>query len=145
MTKIDLDKEKLSQRLMDIAQSVAELDKYKQMSLGDFVADRNNFPLASYWLRLGMEAVLTIATHILSRLPANGKKKDYTQILLSLGDYGVIAKDFSQRIRGMAGYRNRLVHLYWEVKPEELLSTIQENLDDFDEFVRQIKLFMEKY
>lgn len=145
MTKIDLDKEKLSQRLMDVAQAIAELEKYRQMSIGDFMTDKNNFPLASYWLRLGLEAILTIATHILSRLPANSKKKDYTQTLLSLGDYGVIVKDFSQRIRGMAGYRNRLVHLYWEIKPEELLPIIQENLDDFDEFARQIKLFIEKY
>lgn len=144
MEKENINTEKISQRIADIAKAFNELKKYDEMDVKEFLADENNFPLASYWLRLGIEAVLTIATHILSRLPQNGKDKDYTQVLISLGDYGVIPREFSQKIRGMAGYRNRLVHLYWEVKPEELLAIIKENLNDFEEFIKHIKKFLAK-
>ncbi len=142
MEKENINNEKISQRIADIAKAFNELKKYEEMDVKEFLADENNFLLASYWLRLGIEAVLTIATHILSRLPQNGKDKDYTQVLISLGDYGVIPQEFSQKIRGMAGYRNRLVHLYWEVKPEELLAIIKENLNDFEEFIKYIKNFI---
>jgi len=142
MGENNFDKEKISQRIADIAKAFNELQKYEKMDVDEFLANQNNFPLASYWLRLAIEAVLTIAVHILSRLPQNGKDKDYTQVLVSLGDYGVISVEFAKKIRGMAGYRNRLVHLYWEVEPEELLNIIKENLPDFEEFIGQIKSFI---
>jgi len=140
----NINKEKISQRIADIAKAFNELQKYQKMDEKEFLANQDNFPLASYWLRLGIEAVLTISTHILSRLPQNGKEKDYTQLLVSLGDYGVIPQDFAEKIRGMAGYRNRLVHLYWEIKPDELLGVIRQNLNDFEEFIKHIKNFLSK-
>lgn len=144
MKKDNINNEKISQRIADIAKAFNELQKYGAMDEKNFLANQDNFPLASYWLRLAIEAVLTIATHILSRLPQNGKDKDYTQVLTLLGDYEVIPKDFAKKIRGMAGYRNRLVHLYWEVNPKELLATIKENLNDFEEFIKYIKEFIAK-
>ncbi len=144
MEKDNINNEKVSQRVADVAKAYNELKKYEAMDEKKFLANQDNFPLACYWLRLGIEAILTIATHILSRLPQNGKDKDYTQVLTSLGDYGVIPQDFATKIRGMAGYRNRLVHLYWEVKPEELLNIIKEDLGDFEEFIKYIKEFIAK-
>ncbi len=144
MEKDNINNEKVSQRVADVAKAYNELKKYEAMDEKEFLANQDNFPLACYWLRLGIEAILTIATHILSRLPQNGKDKDYTQVLTSLGDYGVIPQDFATKIRGMAGYRNRLVHLYWEVKPEELLNIIKEDLGDFEEFIKYIKEFIAK-
>ncbi|MBS1250816.1 MAG: hypothetical protein MAG431_02412 [Chloroflexi bacterium] len=34
----------------------------------------------------------------------------------------------------MAGLRNRLVHLYWEVDESILYTILQNDLDDFDQF-----------
>ncbi len=144
MEEKNINNEKISQRIADIAKAHNELKKYEAMDEKKFLANQDNFPLACYWLRLGIEAVLTIATHILSRLPQNGKDKDYTQVLTSLGDYGVIPESFAQKIRGMAGYRNRLVHLYWQVEPKELLGIIKGNVSDFEEYIRYIKEFLAK-
>lgn len=142
--KVILDKERILERIEDIKNTVFELRKYQEMSLKEFLKDKNNFVLASYYLRIALEAVLTIGTHILVRLPYNGKKKDYTQILLSLGDYGVIPKEFAKKIKGMAGYRNRLVHLYWKIEPEEILRIIKVELADFDEFCEHIIRYIKK-
>lgn len=142
--KIPLDKEKIEERIGDIKSALSELKKFQKISQKEFLKDRNNYALSCYYLRIAIEAVLTIGIHILSRLPFNGKKKDYTQALLSLGEYDVIPKKFAQKIKGMAGYRNRLVHLYWKVTSEEILATIKENLDDFDKFIFYIKKFLKK-
>jgi uncharacterized protein YutE (UPF0331/DUF86 family) len=144
MEKLPLDKEKIIERIEDIKNMVLELKKFQKMELEDFIKNKDFYPLASYYLRIAMEAVLTISTHILSRIPTNGKKKDYTQVILSLGDYGVLPKDFAQKLKGMAGYRNRLVHLYWKVIPKELLGIIKEDLSDFEEFIGHIEKFITK-
>ena len=113
------------------------------MDLEEFLKDSDNYNLSAYHLRIAVEAVLIIGTHILSRIPQNGKKKDYTQVILTLADYNVLPKDFSQKIKGMAGYRNRLVHLYWKIEPKELLSVIKEDLSDLEEFIGYIKKFLQ--
>lgn len=142
--KNSIDKEKIIARIEDIKNAVLELQKFQPMSWEEFLSKKENFHLACYWLRIAIEAILTIGTHILSRLPSNGTKKDYTQVILSLADYDVLPRDFAQKIKGMAGYRNRLVHLYWKVKPEEIFATLKSELPDFYEFINYIKEFLEK-
>jgi len=44
----------------------------------------------------------------------------------------------------MAGYRNRLTHFYFEVTPKEMYKIIQNNLGDFDKFLKYIKKILEK-
>jgi uncharacterized protein YutE (UPF0331/DUF86 family) len=144
MAKVLIDKEKIIERIGDIKSALSELEKYRKMDLKEFLADKNNYPLASYWLRIALEAMLVIGTHILSRLPFNGRKKDYTQVILSLGDYEVLPKDFAQKIKGLASYRNRLVHLYWKIGEEELLSVIKERFEDIEKFIDYIEKFIEK-
>lgn len=39
----------------------------------------------------------------------------------------------------LAKYRNRLVHFYAEVSPEELYKIIKENLGDFNIFLSSVK------
>jgi len=97
MAEILIDKEKIIERIRDIKCALSELEKYRKMNLEEFLADKNNYHLASYWLRIALEAMLVIGIHILSRLPFNGKRKDYTQVILSLGDYNVLPKDFAQK------------------------------------------------
>lgn len=144
MKELSIDKEKITERIEDIKNISKELERFQRMDLKEFLSDKDYYPLASYYLRIGIEAVLTIGTHILSRLPANGKKKDYTEVILSLADYNVLPREFAQKIKGMAGYRNRLVHLYWKVEPKEILTIVKEDLGDFDEFVRYIEEFITK-
>lgn len=138
------DKEKIIERLSDIKNAVLELEKFGKMDFEEFSKDNNNYNLSAYHLRIAIEAVLIIGTHILSRIPQNGKKKDYTQVILSLADYGVLSKEFSQKIKGMAGYRNRLVHLYWKIESKEIFSIIKENLSDFGEFIKYIEKFLSR-
>jgi uncharacterized protein YutE (UPF0331/DUF86 family) len=142
MMEDNFNKEKVVERIGDIKNSVLELERFQKMDLDEFLKDNDNYNLSAYHLRIGIEAVLTIGTHILSRIPQNGKKKDYTQVILSLADYSVLPKDFSQKIKGMAGYRNRLVHLYWKIEPKELLTVIKENLGDLEEFIKYIEKFL---
>ncbi|PJE73307.1 MAG: DUF86 domain-containing protein [Candidatus Tagabacteria bacterium CG10_big_fil_rev_8_21_14_0_10_40_13] len=139
-----LDKEKIIERMSDIKNAALKLKQFQKTSLKEFTQDEKNYPLTCFHLRIALEAVLTIATHIISRLPPNGKRKDYTQVILSLADYKVIPQKFAQKIKGMAGYRNRLVHLYWKVEPEEILATIKKDLKDFDQFIKHIETFLKK-
>ena len=42
----------------------------------------------------------------------------------------------------MAKFRNRLVHLYWEIDPETVYQLLQDNLDDFVLFQQKVVSFL---
>ncbi|HHW43892.1 MAG TPA: DUF86 domain-containing protein, partial [Desulfotomaculum sp.] len=63
----------------------------------------------------------------------------------TLGREQIIPPQFAEKIKGMAGYRNRLVHGYAEVTPEEMYNVIQKRLDDFEEFCSHIIKYTAKH
>ncbi len=44
----------------------------------------------------------------------------------------------------MVQFRNRLVHLYWEVSDETVCSLLHTHLSDFDRFTAYILAFLER-
>lgn len=129
---IPIDSNKIRNIIADIQMSIKELEKLRILSLKEFVLDKKNYGLAEHYFRRSLEGILTIGTHILSRLPV--KTKDYREIILSLSENKIIPKYFAERNIGLASYRNRLVHMYWEVSEEELYNVINEHIRDLDIF-----------
>lgn len=127
-----LDINKIRDLEADIQESLRELRKLSALNDDEFEGEPLSYAAAEHHFRRVLEGILTIGTHILSRIPA--KTKDYQDIIVKLGEFGIIPRDFAERNKKLAGYRNRMVHLYWEVTPRELRSIIREHLNDLDTF-----------
>ncbi|MFW6161007.1 MAG: type VII toxin-antitoxin system HepT family RNase toxin, partial [Acidobacteriota bacterium] len=103
----------------------------------------DNFAIAAYNLRSSLEAVFDICAHILSRIPG-AQVEEYKQMALEMGRNGLVPQEFAgNQLYKMAGYRNRLTHLYFEVSPKEMHDIIKNNLSDFETFLRSIKKFLD--
>lgn len=62
---------------------------------------------------------------------------------MKLGDQNIVPKEFANdSLHEMAGYRNRLTHFYFEVKPDEMYDIVQHHLDDFTVFLKHIKILI---
>lgn len=70
---------------------------------------------------------------------------EYKEIAKALGNKGIITDKLAERLRLMAGYRNRLIHFYYEISDKELYLILKNNLLDIEGFVKEIKAFIEKY
>ncbi|ACK41836.1 MULTISPECIES: type VII toxin-antitoxin system HepT family RNase toxin [Dictyoglomus] len=139
---IPLNKEVILSRIREIEKGKEKLLRFKDYSLEEFKSGEN-FAIAEHYLRRALEAVFDIGNHILSRIPGI-RVSTYKDIALKLGEYGIIPGKFAKEVLvKMAGYRNRLVHFYAEVSIEELYYIIQNNLNDFDEYLKYIKDLLE--
>lgn len=127
-----LDFQKVRNLIAEVEANLKALSVFSSMSAAVFSADRKNYGLAEHHLRRALEGILTISTHILSRLPV--KTKDYQEVIVALGEQGVVPKEFAERNKKLAGYRNRLVHMYLEVSPNELHAVILEHQKDIAAF-----------
>jgi uncharacterized protein YutE (UPF0331/DUF86 family) len=60
-----------------------------------------------------------------------------------MGEKGAFDVEFSEQLVKMAKFRNRLVHLYWEVDDARIYKILEENLGDFIKFIKLIAGFLE--
>jgi uncharacterized protein YutE (UPF0331/DUF86 family) len=96
-----------------------------------FFADRRNIWTADSCLRRSLEALLDIGRHILAKGFGVGVSQ-YKEIATRLNQHGVLSPEDTNLLYTMAGYRNRLVHFYHEVSPEELYNICANQLGDIE-------------
>jgi len=123
----------IRERLSHIRISGIRLQRMVDLGKDQFIFDADNFAIAEHHLRRSLEAVLDIGRHIIAKMGL-GLPHDYRAILSTLGQHGILTQEFVQRTQGMAGYRNRLVHGYADVTPEEIYDLLTRHLMDFAEF-----------
>jgi uncharacterized protein YutE (UPF0331/DUF86 family) len=67
---------------------------------------------------------------------------DYAGAIDRLAEIGILPHDFAARFRGIAGFRNVLVHGYLDVDVTHLHNLLNSHLDDFSVFARHIRLYL---
>jgi uncharacterized protein YutE (UPF0331/DUF86 family) len=83
-----------------------------------------------------------MCSHIISR---NGYRapEDYGDTFAVMEEVGAVDSGFSSELIKMAKFRNRLVHIYWEVNDEQLYEILQTRLNDFKLFLNAIAVFLD--
>jgi uncharacterized protein YutE (UPF0331/DUF86 family) len=109
----------------------------------DFLQDPRSIGSARYYLQVSIETCINIANHIIAaeRLRA---PKDYKDSFQVLTEAGILPRDFARTMRELAGLRNLLVHLYWDVDDKMIYEGIRSELDDFETFVGYIVHYMDQ-
>ncbi|MGR3311529.1 MAG: type VII toxin-antitoxin system HepT family RNase toxin [Candidatus Brocadiales bacterium] len=133
----------IEDRLGIINKFIAKLKRLSCLNEEDFLDD-DTPAIAESYIRRSLEALFDIGRHIIAKTAGKGIV-EYKDIANALGDMGIITKEHAERLRLMAGYRNRLVHFYHEVTDKELYLILKNNLTDIEDFVKLIKAFIEKY
>jgi uncharacterized protein YutE (UPF0331/DUF86 family) len=126
------------QRIIKYRNELAGIAGKKQ---NEFINDRLLIAASERLFQLAIESCINIANKILS-LEQFSKPvtppETYADIFRQLGKLGIVTKSFSEKLITMAKFRNRLVHIYWEIDANELYKYLSENLKDFQTFIDQI-------
>ncbi len=59
-----------------------------------------------------------------------------------MGEEGAFDKDFIRQLKDMTKFRNRLIHLYWEVDDEQVYEILKSRLNDFKKYLDHIAVFL---
>jgi len=142
ISKLHIDK--IERNLSLIQGFLSELKELSVKAENDFLSDKRNPAAAESYLRRSLESVFDIGRHILAK-SYGFKELEYKKIALELGERGVVDKEYARVLLKMAGYRNRMVHLYQEVTPKEIYDLLRNNLSDIERFIPEISAFIENY
>jgi uncharacterized protein YutE (UPF0331/DUF86 family) len=138
-----VDKQVVTQRLRALKTYLAELDELAQYSLKELTDDFVKYRAAQHSLQLAAQAIVDIATHIISA-DYKIQVQDYRHAIEALGETGVISAEFARKIAPLASFRNILVHEYLAVDPARIHHALVHGRDDLREFGRQINAYIQE-
>ena len=87
------------------------------------------------------EAMANTLQHILAKdmgEPVVG----YVETIIRAGEMNILPESLSQKIKPFFDFRNSLIHRYWFISDEKLLSLVRENRNDFISFIEAIEVYI---
>ncbi len=132
-----VDKAKLDQMLSNIRAYAGVLKELAHLSEEDLLANPDKIGNAKYHFVISIECCIDVANHIIvsEDLPFPKDNADSFSVLV---DEGVLEEEMRAPLRAMARFRNRLIHLYWDIEDRRVHQYLRESLSDFDRFTRAI-------
>jgi uncharacterized protein YutE (UPF0331/DUF86 family) len=113
-------------------------------SMESFLSDSRTVAAAESSLRRGLEALLDLGRHVLAK-GVGRAVVEYQDIPLELRGTGVLGERDAGLLRDMAGYRNRLVHFYSEITPEELFHIRSSRLTDIEDVLSALLCWLQAH
>jgi len=95
-------------------------------------------------MQLAIQSILDLGSMMIADY-SFGTPNNNEHIITILGNNGVLPPELAERIRKMGGMRNALVHDYLYIDEEQLFDAFENRLEDFDEFARQIVLYLDTH
>jgi len=139
MINVDL----VEARLALITRYLERLEKLAEMPEEVFSADHLAAAAAESYLRRVLEALFDIGRHLLAKSGFTELAAEYTSIARGLVALGAVSPALESSLVKMAGYRNRLVHLYSEVTESELHGILRTGLGEVREAARQLRAYVD--
>lgn len=133
------------QRLDHLRTVLRRLREAIAVSREEFLESYRDQWVAERGLQLASQAVFDVGAHILTaRL--NVHPADYEDVIRRLGEHGVISHALRERLKGLGGFRNILVHGYLDLDPGRIydfaateVATLIQFADEVERYIASVE------
>lgn len=131
---------KAGKLLAAFKQAQKRLQDLARLPKEEFLADPDKIGSAKYHFIVAIEAAIDLSNHIIAR---NNLRipEDYADTFRVLGEAGIFPPEFTATLIKMASFRNRLVHIYWDVDNDTLYNILVNGLKDLDAYLKAMGKF----
>jgi uncharacterized protein YutE (UPF0331/DUF86 family) len=123
-------------RLRRLDRCVQRLRRLAATPLDVYLADEDAQAITERHLQVAVQSLLDMANHIIAE-QGLGSPEDAEELLTCLAAAGAVPADLYERVRGLAGFRNILVHDYLRVD-HRIVHGLLQRLDDLIELARTL-------
>jgi uncharacterized protein YutE (UPF0331/DUF86 family) len=127
-------------RLEEVVSRLEELGRVEPAALRDSFRDTW---AVERGLQLAAEIVFDIGNHILSA-HFGVSAQDYEDILVNLQAHGVIEPALGDRLKGLGGFRNLLVHGYVRLDPARVAEHLRAAPERFAGFASAVRKWLDR-
>ncbi len=139
-----VDKSAIRARFARLERCVAKLrETTEELDLEAYLKDDFLQDVVAHNLQVACQIVLDVSTHLVAEQGWEAPES-YEQVVRILAKHGVISEELASRLRGMAGFRNILVHAYLDVDQEIVFAAATDHLEDYELFARAVMAWLER-
>ena len=140
-----IDRERVERFVFLIRDAIRELQALhlEEIDFEGFQADKHIRALSEHYLRIALEATLDLGRHVIVKTGL-GVPQEYREVGKILREQEVVPPDLGEQLQAMAGMRNLLVHLYWDVDHALLYKMVAEGLGTFERCIEGIFHYLDK-
>lgn len=135
MVPSGIDRERVMLQLGRLEEHLSRLKEIKD-KLKDLPEDNILLSSAERLLQVSIEDCLNIGSHIIAGLGLV-RADTYREVFTRLKEANILKEELGTKMEQFASFRNRLVHLYWEVSRDEVISKLQE-IESLKEFAQAV-------
>ncbi len=121
--------------------ALESLEDLRRTPRQTFFSDPHKISSAKYNFIVAIEGAIDLCNHVIAK-NALRTPEDYADTFRVMAERGAFDADFTNALIQMARFRNRLVHIYWEVDNSELYSLLETRLDDIRAFLKKFGAFI---
>ena len=136
-----VDKDKITFLFSELDKYLDELEHMKQLSREEFHNDNKNIYSLRYLFQVTIETCINIGTHIISSYRL-GLPNEYGDVFRILKNKKVISEELQNKLIAMVRFRNRLVHIYWDIDDDTIFNYLHNNLNDFYIYKKEIAEYL---
>lgn len=136
--------EKLAFQIRQISKYLGRLLELAKTSREDYLSNSILQSASERYLQLCIESCINVGNRLISMLQVDQQfeaPKTYADVFRELEKHN-ITHNLEPAMIEITKFRNRLVHVYWDISPEVIYSIIHDNLEDIQEFLKQIALYV---
>lgn len=136
-----VDKNLVLKKIKELQQRQVEIEEFKSITIDQYKKDWKIQRIVERTLQIMIEICIDISNHIISdnkyRIPQNNAES--FEILF---ENNIINKKLKDTMKKMVGFRNIIVHEYFEIDPEIVVNILKSKLDDFKKFEKAVIKFL---
>ena len=111
---LKFNRDKIEKLTSEIFTALERLEDLQKLPLKDFLADPHKIGSAKYNFIVAIEGMIDLCNHVIAKNSFRAPE-DYADTFGVMAERGAFDEEYTNTLTQMARFRNRLVHIYWEV------------------------------
>jgi uncharacterized protein YutE (UPF0331/DUF86 family) len=138
---LNFDQNVLIRIVGELRKSLQRLSALAGIPEDQFVTDADKVASAKYHFIVAIEACIDLCNHLISRNSFR-VPEDYGDTFRVMAEVGALSPEFVDVLVNMGKFRNRLVHIYWEVDNRQVHQLLCNRLQDFRRFLKEMAQYL---
>ncbi len=129
--------------LRELSESLEDWRRYQSISIEELRMDRDKRNMVLHAMLISTQSAIDIATYIIAEKGLR-KPSTYRETFEILEEQRIIPEELANDLSDLAGFRNVLVHIYWELDMNVIYGILRSDLGVLWEFKKIVKELLEE-
>ena len=129
--------------LRELSESLEDWRRYQSISLEELRMDRDKRNMVLHSMLISIQSAIDIATYIIAEKGLR-KPSTYRETFEILEEGRIVSEDLANDLSDLAGFRNVLVHIYWELDLDVIYGILRNDLGTLVRFKKIVKELLEE-